>query len=89
MDLSTAQQILVIILASALAIFLVLSIVAAVMVVRLLAMLRMVANKAEHIIESVESVGDVFRKTAGPLGVFRFVRSIVDMVGSHNQDKRK
>jgi|GEM_PF-555083 len=86
MDLSTAQQILVIVLASALAIFLILSIVAVVLVIRLVATLRLVANKAEHIIESVESVGDVFKRTAGSFGIFKFLRGIVDMAHSHGKD---
>ena len=85
MELSTAQQILVVVLASALAIFLILSIVAAVLVIRLLATLRMVANKAEHIVESVESVGDVFKRTAGSFGVLRFLRGIVDTVHNHGK----
>lgn len=89
MDLNTTQQILVVVLASALAIFLVLSIVAVALVIRLLATLRMVANKAERIVESVESIGDAFKKTAGPLGIFRFVKSMVDVVHNHGQDKQK
>ncbi len=89
MDLGTAQQILVVVLASALAIFLILSIAAVVLIIRLLATLRMVADKAERIVESVESVGDIFRKTAGPLGIFRFIKGIVDMVHNHGQDKKK
>jgi len=85
MELSTAQQILVVVLASALAIFLILSIVAVVLVIRLLATLRMVANKAEHIVESVESVGDVFKRTAGSFGIYRFLRGIVDTVHNHGK----
>lgn len=89
MDLSTAQQILVIVLASALAIFLVLSIVAAVFIIRLIQTLRLIADKAEKVVESAEAVGDVFKRAAGPLGVFKFLRHVVDMVGQHKQDKEK
>lgn len=85
MDLSTAQQILVIVLASALAIFLILSIVAVALIIRLVATLRMVANKAEHVIESVESVGDLFKRTAGSFGIFKFLRGIVDTVHNHSK----
>lgn len=89
MDLSTAQQILVVVLASALAIFLILGIVLAVLVIRLLQTLRVVAGKAEQLVESAEAVGEVFKRVAGPVGIFKFVRSIVDMVAQHKHNKGK
>jgi hypothetical protein len=78
MELSTAQQILVIFLSTALAIFLVLAIVIAVMAIKLLGTLRMIADKAEHLVESAEAVGNVFKKAANPMGVFRFLHGIMD-----------
>lgn len=89
MDLSTAQQILVVILSSALALFLILGIVAVIFVIRLVQTLRMIADKAEHIVQSAEAVGDAFKRAAGPLGVFRFVRNIADMVSRHNHNRDK
>lgn len=85
MDLNTAQQILVVVLASALAIFIILSIVIAILVIRLLQTLRMVADKAEHLVESAEAVGDVFKRMAGPVGIWKFIRSIADMVSQHKR----
>jgi hypothetical protein len=78
MELSTVQQILLSILAAALALFLILSIAIAVMVIRLLKTLRTVAEKAERVVESAEAVGDVFKKAAGPLGIFRLIQGIID-----------
>ena len=88
MELSTAQQILVIILASALAVFLVLSIAIAILIIRLLTTLRMVADKAEKFVESAEAVGEIFKNVAGPVGVFKFLRGLVHTVHS-KQDKNK
>jgi hypothetical protein len=80
MELSTAQQILVIFLSVALGIFLVLAIVIAAMAIKLIATIRVIAGKAEHLIESVESVGNVFKKAAGPFSIFRFLHGVMDTV---------
>jgi hypothetical protein len=89
MDLDTTQQILLIILASALAIFLVLSIVIAVMVIRVLKAVRVVAEKAEKLVESAEAVGDIFKRAAGPLGVLRMLHGIVESVTNHKRNNDK
>jgi hypothetical protein len=78
MELSTAQQIILIILASALAIFLILSVAIAVMIVRLIKTIRMIVEKAERVIESAEAVGDVFKKAAGPMSILRFIQGVMD-----------
>lgn len=85
MDLSTAQQILVVVLATALAIFLVLSIVIAILIIRLVKTLQGVAERAEHLVASAEAVGDVIKNAAGPVTVLRFVRSMVDLVATHKK----
>jgi hypothetical protein len=89
MDLSTTQQVLVIILASALAVFIIQAIIIATLLIRLLIAVRRVANKAEKIVESAEAVGDVFRKATGPLNVFRFVHGIMNAVSKHKSDNDK
>lgn len=89
MELSTAQEVLVIILSTALAIFLVMAIVVAAMVIRLLATLRLIADKAERLVESAEAVGNVFRTAAGPLGIFRFLHGLTDMARSKQDNDKK
>jgi hypothetical protein len=90
MELSTAQQILVIFLSAGLAIFLVLAIIIAAMAIRILMTLRMIADKAERLVESAEAVGNIFKNTAGPLGVFRFLHGVLDTVRSkHDNDKKE
>lgn len=85
MELSTVQQIILIILASALAIFLILSIAIAVLVMRLLKTLRSIANKAEKVVESAETVGEVFKKAAAPASIFNFVRGVINMAAKHKK----
>lgn len=86
MELSTVQQIILIILASALALFLVLAVVVTVMIIKLIKTLRLIADKAERVVESAESVGAIFKKAAAPAGVFHFVQGIVDMAIKHKKD---
>lgn len=89
MELSTAQEILVVILASALAIFLVLAIVVTVLVIRLLQTLRGIAQTAERVVHSAESAAEMLKSAAGPVGIFKFVRSIADMVTEHKRKNKE
>lgn len=85
--MDTSFDILVIILSVFLAIFLVLAIIIAVLVLKLVKHIKLVTEKAEHIIENVEHVGDTFRNAAGPLALFRIVSNIVNIVSKHNKRK--
>jgi hypothetical protein len=89
MELSTTQQVLVIFLSTALGIFLVLAIVIAAMIIRLLKTLRLIAGKAEHLVESAEAVGNVFKTAAGPLGILRFLHGVMDTVRSKQDNDKK
>jgi len=89
MELTTVQQILLIILTTALAVFLILAIVVAVMIIKLVKTLRMIADKAEKVVITAENVGEVFKQAATPLGVLRFVQGLVDVVAKHKKGKPK
>ena len=80
MLMNTAEQILVIILAAALAVFLVLAIVIASQVIRLMKTLQNVANKAEAFVDSAEKTVEVVKSTVGQLSVIRFVQNVVNLV---------
>jgi cell division protein FtsB len=87
--MNTSEHILVIVLAAALALFLVLAIAAMILVLRLVSSLRAIAQKAEHIVDSAESVSQLFRKTTTPLTLLHFVRSVADAVtGLKRSDKK-
>ena len=85
MELSTAQQVLVILLSVALAVLLLVSIIAVVLVIRLLVAIKVITTKAEKLIASAEAAADIFKKASGPVGILNVVRSIVNIV----QQKRK
>jgi hypothetical protein len=85
MDISTTQQILVIMLSTVLAIFLILSVVIAVMVIKLINSVNHVVAKAERAVESAEAVGDVIKKAAGQIGVLRIARSVFNLVSKHSK----
>jgi hypothetical protein len=81
--MNTASEVLVIILSVTLSIFLIVGIMLMVQVMRLVKGLQEIADKAEKVLNSAESIGHIFRKTAGPVSLFNFVRSVVDTVAEH------
>lgn len=78
--MDTSQEVLVVILSSALAILLILAIVVAVLAIKLLQAIKRISEKAEHIVENVEHVGDTFKNAAGPLALVKVISNIVRMV---------
>lgn len=83
MELSTAQQILVVILTTVLAISLILSIVIGVMVINIMRAARRMVEKAERAIDSAEAVGQVIKNAAGPIGMMRVARTVFKMIAKH------
>lgn len=84
--MNTAEQILVIILAAALAVFLALAIVIATQVIRLMKTLQIIATKAEMFVDSAEKTAEAVKSAVGQLSVMRFVQNIVDMM--HKKSKK-
>ncbi len=80
MLMNTAEQILVIILASALAVFLVLAIIIAAQLIRLVKTLNVLADKAQDFVDSAEKTAEMVRGAVGQLSVMRFVQNVVNMV---------
>ncbi len=85
--MNTAEQILVITLATALAVFLVLAIVIATQVIRLMKILQNVALKAQDFVDSAEATADMVKSAVGQLSVMRFVQNVVGMVTKHKSNK--
>jgi len=86
--METSQDILVIILATALAVLLVLAIVVAVLIVKLLQGVKRITDKAEHVIETAEHVGEAFSNASGSLALFKIVRNVAEMVTKHTTNKK-
>lgn len=78
--MDTAANILVIVLSVFLAIFLILGIIVAIEVIRLVRVIHRVADRAETVMESAETVGSIFKNVSGPLALFKVARNIVKAV---------
>jgi hypothetical protein len=84
-----AESILVIITSSLLSLLLIVGIVVAVFIVKLVRSIRRIADKAEDLIDSAESVTDAFRNASGPLALLKTVQNIISMVNDHKRGNRK
>ena len=89
MDLSTTQQVLLVILSSTLAIFLILAIAVVVTVLVILKKVKFLISKAEHIVDSAETAANIFKKTATPVGIFHVIQNIVTTASKRNKDKEE
>ena len=83
MGLTTAEEVLLIILAAFLIIFVLLGIFVLIFVLKLIKSARKFVDKAEHFVESVGTVGDVFKSATGPFAILKFLRNIIYMVQKH------
>lgn len=77
MSLGTTEQILVVILAATLAILLILSITAMILVIQVLQYIKRITAKAEVIADKAESVTSFFQQSAGPAAIAKLVSNIV------------
>lgn len=84
-----AFEILVVILAGALALLLVLALVLMVGVIKLVGKLRAISQKAEEVIDDVEAVSGFFRKSAGPVAITGLIGNIVSKVAEIKGKKGK
>lgn len=78
---------LVIILAAALAFFLLLAIIALVKIIQILNHLKTITEKAEKLATTAESVGEFFKHAAGPAAVTKLVFNVVESFKSHKKSK--
>ena len=87
--MTTAEQILVVFLSTALAIFLVIAIIAGISAIKLLRTMQRVADKAEGFVNSAEAVGQMVRHTIGALSLSRFAKGILNFVHSKQQEQEQ
>ena len=82
------EQILVVVLATVLAIFLVLAIVLLVLLIKVVRTIKRVTDKAEHLADKAEAVGEFFQHAAGPMALGRAISTIADTF-MHRKDSSK
>ena len=84
--MNTTFDVLVIVLSCLLALFLVISIISAVLVLKLVKSLRQIVAKGEHLVDSAEELGETLRRNAGAVGILRLV---MKFVASMNKSKKE
>lgn len=87
--MNTAAELLVIIVSVVLSLFLIVSLILVLYIIKLVKDLRAVAAHAEKVITSAESIGNIFRKSAGPVSVLNFVRTVAQAVAEHKNKGEK
>lgn len=83
--MNTTFDVLVIVLSCLLGLFLILSIVVAVLVIKLVRSVRRIVAKGEHLVDNAESAAEMFRNAAAPASLMRSVMSIIDAVTKHKK----
>jgi hypothetical protein len=83
----SAEEILVIILSSFLALFLLLGIVAAVMIIKLIKTVQSIANKTEEAAGNVVAASETLRGAAGPMAMLRMFANVTNMFTKHSKGK--
>ncbi|OGL29358.1 hypothetical protein A3D14_01155 [Candidatus Saccharibacteria bacterium RIFCSPHIGHO2_02_FULL_47_12] len=87
--MGTSEDVLVVILSTFLAIFLLLGIVALIKVIQLLNRLKHVAETAEQIADKAEAAGEFFQKAASRVAITRLIGNIVKTVKSRDDKEGK
>ena len=88
--MENAETILVVVLSTFLAIFLVLSIVLLIKCIQITNQVKRLTDKAEQLVDTTESVGEFFHKASGNFAAGRVVAQVVNSVLNHHEgNKRK
>jgi hypothetical protein len=87
--MDSSLTILVIILSSFLALFLFFSLLIAYKTIQILNHLKSITDRAEKIIDTAEHVGDVFKHSAGPIALAKFIAGIAEQVFKKDNKKGK
>lgn len=80
MTIDTSASVLVIIVSSLLAIFLLLSIVIAAYSIKLIRHIQRIVEKAEQIADKADSVTTFFQQTAGPAAIAKLISNLIHTV---------
>lgn len=78
--MDTTNQVLLIVVTVLLSIFITVCIAVTVGILKLVSALRELVEKAEGVVDSVESAAEVFKDTTGKLALFKVIRNIIKMV---------
>ena len=80
MDLNTTQQVLLIILSSFLALFLITGIIFGVIAIKIMRHIKRITEKAEQIADKAEAAAEFFEKSTGSLAIGKLLLNIFEVV---------
>lgn len=79
-SMNTTFDILVIVLSSLLGIFLIISIVSAILIFKLIKSLRQVVAKGEHLVDNAEAIGETLKRNAGAVGLLKLAMQAMQTI---------
>ncbi|HZL07599.1 MAG TPA: hypothetical protein VFC50_00195 [Candidatus Dormibacteraeota bacterium] len=85
--MTTTDTVLLIILTSLLSLFFLLCIALVISLLKLLSGVRRVIERAESVVDSVESAAEVLKDTQGRLALFKLIRNIIKLTQKRSDKK--
>lgn len=82
-----AQEILVVILSSFLALFLLLGIILLALCIKIANHIKRISEKAEDIVDKAEDVADFFSKAATPMALGKLISNVSDLFRSKGKGR--
>jgi len=83
--MNTTFDVLVIVLGCLLGLFLLLSIIASVLAIKVIGSIKRVVAKGEQVIDSAEAAADMFKRTAGPINAIKTIAHLVETLAKHKK----
>jgi hypothetical protein len=83
----SAAETLLIIVSATLSVFLVVAIITMILFIRLIKKLRIIAERADNVAQSVESAAESFEKRASSMAVLSMIANIVDKASKVKRGK--
>jgi predicted PurR-regulated permease PerM len=87
--MDTTAEVLLIVVSSALTVFLIVLVVAIVYVIKILNQVKRITEQAENAVDSVQSAAAAFERSASPLAVLKLVGKIVSQASKYNKKRGK
>jgi cell division septal protein FtsQ len=84
--MNTTFDILVIVLSCLLALYLIISIICAVLILKLVKALRQIVAKGEQLVDSAEALGETLKRNAGAVGIIKLIMHFVGGMNKSNKE---
>lgn len=89
MHMENAQEILVVILSSFLALFLLLGIILTAICIKIANHVKHITEKAENIVDKADDIADFFSKAATPMAIGKIITSVKDAVTRSGRKRKR